>query len=51
MRLEDIKKVLCIGVAIFSDSLRRQGLEVVDVAWSPPVELEKDVKDLLDKLL
>lgn len=49
--MEEIRKVLCIGVSIFSESFRRQGLEVVEVAWSPPVELEQDVKELLDKML
>ncbi|MCS6783764.1 MAG: hypothetical protein RMI43_07430 [Candidatus Caldarchaeum sp.] len=51
MKIEEIPKVLCIGVSIFSDSLKRQGVEVVDVDWSPPAEIEQDIKDILDKIM
>lgn len=51
MKIESINKVLCIGISILSDSLRRQGVEVVDVEWHPPMEIEEDLKKILDKLL
>lgn len=51
MKIAETKKVLCIGVSIFSESLRRQNVEVVDVEWSPPAEVEEDLKEILDKLL
>lgn len=46
-----VGKVLAVGLSIFAESLRRQGLDVVEVDWSPPVEVEKDLEDILDKLM
>lgn len=46
-----VARVLSVGASIFAEGLRRQGVEVVEVDWSPPYELERDLKDILDKLL
>ena len=46
-----VRRVLAVGVSVFAESLRRQGLEVVELDWSPPVEVEKDLEDILDKLM
>ncbi len=40
-----------IGVREFADSLGQAGHEVVHVDWSPPAGGDKEVADLLDKLL
>lgn len=47
----EVGKVLNVGLALFAEELRRQGVEVVEVDWSPPAEIEEDLKDILDKLL
>lgn len=51
MKLEEIRKVVSVGVSIFSDSLKRQGVDVIDIEWSPPAEIEEDLKRILDKLM
>ncbi len=50
LRMEN-RKVLNIGLRIFAEELRRQGVDVVEVEWTPPLEIEEDLKDILDKLL
>jgi hypothetical protein len=45
------KVVINMGVQVFEESLRNQGVEVVVVRWSPAPELPEDVADLLDALL
>jgi hypothetical protein len=49
--LGEKKVVVNMGVEVFEDSLRRQGIEVVVVRWQPPRELPQDVARLLDRLL
>jgi len=44
-------KVIAVGVAVFAESLRRQRVNVVEVEWTPPREIEPDLKDILDKIL
>jgi hypothetical protein len=51
VRIVENRKVLNIGLSLFAEELRRQGVEVVEVDWSPPPEIEEDLKDILDKLL
>ncbi len=46
-----VRRVLAAGVSIFAESLRRQDLEVVELDWSPPAEVEKDLEEILDKLM
>ncbi len=50
IRMEN-RKVLNVGLRLFAEELRRQGVEVIEVDWSPPPEIEEDLKDILDKLL
>jgi hypothetical protein len=51
VRIVENRKVLNIGLSLFAEELRRQGVEVVEVDWSPTPEIEEDLKDILDKLL
>jgi len=44
-------KVINIGLEIFSDALKAQGVEVVQVSWQPPPKLEKEYEDILSKIL
>ena len=50
IRMEN-RKVLNVGLRLFAEELRRQGVEVIEVDWSPSPEIEEDLKDILDKLL
>jgi hypothetical protein len=43
--------VINLGLKQFADSLREQGVEVVQVDWTPPAGGDKELLDLLDKLL
>lgn len=40
-----------IGVSDFAESLVTQGVEVIQVNWSPPAEGDQEMIDLLDRLL
>ncbi len=40
-----------LGLAQFAESLEKQGVEVVQVNWSPPAGGDEEMIDLLDKLL
>ena len=44
-------KAVNIGVKDFAASLDAQGVRVVHVDWRPPAEGDKEMMDLLDKLL
>lgn len=44
-------KVVNIGLEIFNDALRAQGVNVVQVSWQPPPKLEKEYEDMLAKML
>ncbi len=47
---EDLK-VINIGLEIFHDDLENQGIEVLQVEWVPPAEGDRDLADILEKLL
>jgi len=40
-----------LGLAQFAESLDKQGVEVVQVNWSPPAGGDEEMIDLLDKLI
>lgn len=42
---------ISIGVGEFAESLRKQGFVAVDVWWSPPAGGDREMADLLDKIL
>jgi hypothetical protein len=44
-------KVINIGLEIFNDALKSQGVDVVQVSWQPPPKLEKEYEDILSKML
>jgi hypothetical protein len=43
--------ILNIGLEIFYNDLRKQGVNAIHVAWKPPVKLEKDIEDILSKVM
>ena len=43
--------VINVGLGKFADSLEEQGVEVVQVDWTPPAGGDKEMMDLLDELL
>jgi len=44
-------KVINIGLELFKDELRAQGVKVAQVAWQPLPKLEKEYEDILEKIL
>ncbi len=49
--LKDMPVFINIGVGEFAASLRKQGFVAVDVWWSPPAGGDREMADLLDKIL
>ncbi len=49
--LRDRPAFVNIGVREFAESLRRGGFEVCHVEWSPPAGGDREMADLLDRLL
>jgi FdrA protein len=43
--------VINLGVREFAENLEEQGVEVVHVDWAPSAGGDKEMADLLDKLL
>ncbi len=49
--LRDDPVFINIGVAEFAESLRREGYEAINLRWSPPAGGDREIAELLDKLL
>jgi hypothetical protein len=43
--------VIAMGLRDFAESLQEQGVEVVQVDWTPPAGGDEELADLLEKLL
>ena len=43
-------KVINIGVSTFAESLKLQGVEVVEVNWTPPGGGDEEILRILEKL-
>jgi hypothetical protein len=43
--------VIAMGLRDFAESLKEQGVEVVQVDWTPPAGGDEELADLLEKLL
>jgi len=43
--------VINLGLKRFAEDLEKQGVEVVQVDWTPPAGGDKEMLDLLDQLL
>jgi len=44
-------RVINIGLELFNDALKAQGVNSVQVLWQPPPKLEKEYEDILSKML
>ncbi len=44
-------RIINIGLEHFYHELRKQGVKVAHVAWRPRPRLEKDLEDILDKIM
>jgi hypothetical protein len=49
--LSDPLIVINVGLSQFAKWLEQQGVEVVQVDWTPPAGGDKDMMELLDSLL
>lgn len=43
--------VIAVGLRDFAENLKQQDVEVVQVDWTPPAGGDKEMADLLEKLL
>jgi hypothetical protein len=43
--------VVNIGLEVFYDALKLQGIKVINVTWSPPTKLDMETESILDKIL
>ena len=43
-------KAINVGLPLFADALRQQGIEVLEVDWQPPAGGDTDLLALLDRL-
>lgn len=43
--------VINIGLPEFAENLQIQGVDLIQVTWTPPPPVDKEMLDLLDKLL
>lgn len=44
-------KVINVGLKIFYEDLKKQGIKAVQVNYQPPPKLEKELKEKLEELL
>jgi hypothetical protein len=44
-------KVINIGLEIFNDALKAQGVNSVQVSWQPAPKLEKEYEDILQRIM
>ena len=57
MTNDDIKplpkqtKVINIGLDLFAEALKEQGVEVAQVSWQPPAQGDPELMAILDDLL
>jgi hypothetical protein len=49
--LQDGPVVINIGVIEFGESIAQQGAEIIHVDWSPPIEHDEELDQLLDRLI
>jgi FdrA protein len=50
IRKDETIKVINLGIKIFYDSLKEQGVEVIQVDWRPPAGGDKELLKLLEML-
>jgi len=44
-------KVINVGLEVFKEDLKAQGVKVVQVSWRPPPKLEEEYEKILAKIL
>jgi hypothetical protein len=49
--LQEKVKVVNIGLELFAESLKQQGVETAHVAWQPPARGDSELMKILDALL
>jgi hypothetical protein len=49
--LQEKVKVVNIGLELFAESLKQQGVEIAHVAWQPPAQGDPELMGILDVLL
>ena len=49
--LPDPSKVINVGLDLFAEAMKEQGIEVARVSWEPPVKGDPELMAILDDLL
>ena len=49
--LQDDLKIINIGLRKFTEELTNQGIQVIQIDWTPPAGGDQELIDLLDDLL
>lgn len=44
-------RVINVGLDLFAESMKEQGIEVAQVSWAPPVKGDPELMAILDDLL
>jgi hypothetical protein len=44
-------RVINIGLELFNDALKAQGVDSVQVSWQPAPKLEKEYDDILQRIM
>ncbi|MDP2965588.1 MAG: hypothetical protein Q8N39_06050 [Pelolinea sp.] len=45
------KEVINIGLELFVETLSKQGIKVIDVAFNPSLDRPSDITDLINKMM
>ncbi|MHA2406854.1 MAG: fdrA domain protein [Candidatus Ranarchaeia archaeon] len=43
-------KAINVGIQLFTDTLRLQGVQIIHVEWSPPAQGNQELLKILDRL-
>ena len=44
-------KVINVGVELFAEELRKQGVKFIHVDFKPPRKLDEDIEEILSKII
>jgi hypothetical protein len=49
--LPEPTRVINVGLGLFAEAMKEQGLEVAQVSWEPPIQGDPELMAILDDLL
>ena len=48
--LSEKPKVVCLGIEVFAEDLKKQGVEIVHVDWRPPAMGDRNLLKILEEI-